>query len=83
MIFEIGISSIPIENFKDQSVLVFDWTSIWDASENLHYPELVGEQLRLQLSFIFPLEHVTELIVLGKLTSSVAFNQIGVVGKII
>ena len=34
-----------------------------DATENCHYPELVGEPLRLELNFTFPLEHVTELIV--------------------
>ena len=33
-----------------------------DATEKCHYPELVEEQLRLELNFTFPLEHVTELI---------------------
>ena len=40
-----GIPSIPIDNFKDHYVLVFDLTSMQDASENFHYPELVGEPL--------------------------------------
>ena len=35
-----------------------------DATEICHYLELVGEPLRLELNFTFPLEHVTELIVL-------------------
>ena len=43
------IPSIPIDNFKDHCVLVFDLTSMQDASENCHYPELVGEPLRLEL----------------------------------
>ena len=60
------IPSIAIDNFKDQCVLVFDLTSTQHATENCHYPELVEEPLRLQLNFTFPLEHVTELIVLGK-----------------
>ena len=36
------------------------------ATENCYYPELVGEPLRLELNFTFPLEHLTELIVLGE-----------------
>ena len=31
-----------------------------DATEICHYPELFGEPLSLELSFTFPLEHVTE-----------------------
>ena len=81
MDFQDDIPSIPIDNFKDHYVLVFDLTSMQDATENCHYPELVGEPLRLQLNFIFPLEHVTELIVLGERMSSVAVDMFGVVGK--
>ena len=52
-----------------------------DATESCHYPELVGEPLRLELNFTFSLEHVTELIVLGERMSSVAVDKFGVVGK--
>ena len=65
MNFQDDIPSIPIDNFKDHYVLVFDLTSMQDAAEIFHYPELVGEPLRLEPNFTFPLEHVTELIVLG------------------
>ena len=75
------IPSIPIDNFKDHYVLVFDLTSMQEATENCHYPEHVGEPLRLELNFTFPLEHVTELIVLGERMSSVAVDKFGVVGK--
>ena len=75
------IPSIPVDNFKDHYVLVFDLTSIQDAIENCHYPELFGEPLRLELNFTFPIEHVTELNVLGERISSVAVNKFGVVGK--
>ena len=61
--FQEDIPSIPIDNFKDRYVLVFDLTSRQDATENCHYPELVGEPLRLDLTFTYPLENVTELIV--------------------
>ena len=80
MNFQDDIPSIPIDNFKDHYVLVFDSTSMQDATENFHYPELVGEPLRLELDFNVPLEHVTELIVLGERMSSVAVDKFGVVG---
>ena len=53
MNFQDDISSIPIHNFNDHYVLVFDLTSKQDATENCHHPELVGEPLRLELNFIF------------------------------
>ena len=63
MNFQNEIPSFPIDNFKNHYVLVFDLTSMQDATEIFHCPELVGEPLRLELNFTFPLEHVTELIV--------------------
>ena len=51
------------------------------ATERCHYPELVGEPLRLELNFTFPLEHVIQLIVLRERMSSVAVDKFGVVGK--
>ena len=62
-------------------MLVFDLTSMQDATEICHYLELVGEPLRLELNFNNPLENVTEPIVLGKRMSSVAVDKFGVVGK--
>ena len=53
------IPLIPIDNFKDHYVLVFNLTSMHDATEKSRYPELVEEPLRLMLSFIFLLQHVT------------------------
>ena len=82
MNFQDDIPSIPIDDFKDHYVLVFDLTSIQDATENCHYPELVREPLRLELNFNNPVEDVTELIVLGERMSSVAVDKFGVVGKI-
>ena len=81
MNFQDDIPSIPIDDFKDHYVLVFDLTSMQDATENCHYPELVGEPLRLELNFTNPLENVTELIVLGERMSSVAVDKFGFVGK--
>ena len=81
MNFRDDILSIPIDDFKDLYVLVFDLTSMQDATENCHYPELVEEPLTMELNFTNPLENVTELIVLGERMSSVAVDKFGVVGK--
>ena len=81
MNFQDDIPSIPYDNFKDHYVLVFDLTSLQDATEICHYPKLFGEPLRLELKFTFPLEHVTELNVSAERMSSVAVDKFGVVGK--
>ena len=60
---------------------MFDLTSMQDATEHFHYPELIGEPLRLELHFISPLENVREVIVLGERMSCVAVDKFGVVGK--
>ena len=83
MKFQDGFNSIPIDDFKDHYVLVFDLTSMQDATENRHYPELFEEPLRLELNFTNPLEKVSELILLGERMSSVAGDKFGVVGKIV
>ena len=81
MNFQEDILSTPLDDFKDHYVLVFDLTSMKDATENCHYPELVGEPMRLELNFTQPLKNVTELIVLGERMSSVAVDKFGVRGK--
>ena len=81
MIFQDDIPSIPIDDFKDHYVLVFELFSMHDATENFHYPELVGEPLRLELILTQPLKNVTELIALGERKSPVAVDKFGVVKK--
>ena len=81
MNFQDDVPSTPIDDFKDHYVLVFDLTSMQDATENCHYPELVGEPLRLELNFTHPLTNVTEIIVLIERMSSVTVDNFGVVGK--
>ena len=41
MNFQDDVLSIPMKNFKDHRVLVFDLTSMQDATEISPYPELV------------------------------------------
>ena len=79
--FQDDIPSIPFDNCEDHYVLMFDLTSMQDATGKCHYSELVGEPLSLELNFTFPLEHVTEIIVLGERRSSIAVDKFGVVGK--
>ena len=47
-----------------------------DATENCHYPEFVGEPLRLELNFTNSPENFTELIVLCERMSSVAVESL-------
>ena len=42
---------------------MFYLTLLQAAADQLHYPELSGESLRLDMFFQFPSEQVTELIV--------------------
>ena len=59
MNYQDDFPSIPVDNFKDHYVIVFDLTSMQDATEDCHYPESIGETLRLALYFSSPLEFVT------------------------
>ena len=38
-----------MDDFPNHYILVFDLTSLQDAAEQLHYPELNGESLRLEM----------------------------------
>ena len=53
--FQDDIPSLPNDNFRGHYVVVFDLTSIQNATENCFSPELVGEPLRLEVDFTFPL----------------------------
>ena len=83
MKFQDDISSFSIDIFKDHHILVFDLTSMQDGTESIFHPKLVGEPLRLELNFNFPLEHVTELIELGERVSSAAVDKLSVAAKYI
>ena len=66
MNFQDDIPSARIDDFKDHFVLVVDLISMQNATENCHYPEFIGQPLRLELNFTHPLENVAELSVLGE-----------------
>ena len=59
MNFNEEILALPNVFFTDHYVLVFDLTSLQDAGENVYYPELSGESLRLEMFFERPLTNVT------------------------
>ena len=42
MSFNEEFPSIPVEDFNDHYILVFDLTSLQDCTEFIHYPELTG-----------------------------------------
>ena len=79
--FQDDIPSIPVGNFKDHYVVVFGLTSMQDATQHCHYPEIIGEPLILVLYFSSPLEKVRGVIVLGERMSFVAVDKFDVVGK--
>ena len=81
MNFGDDLATIPIDNSENHYVLMFDLTPMQDATENSHYPELVGESMTLELNFSFPLEHFSELVVLGERMYRVAVDKFCVVGK--
>ena len=79
--FQHDIPSIPVDNFKEHYIVVFDLTSMQDATEHRHYPKTMGEPLRLELYLSSPLKIVTEVVVLNvclllQSTSSVLCEKI-------
>ena len=81
MNFQDDLPSFPLDNFKDHYGLIFDSPSMQIATEHCHYPELVGEPLRLELMFTFALKHIRDVIVLGERVSSVAVDKFAFTGN--
>ena len=51
MNFNEEIPALPNHQFQNHYILAFDLTSFKDAGENIHYPELSGENIRLEIFF--------------------------------
>ena len=81
MNFNEEIPALPNHQFENHYVLVFDLTSVQDAGENIHYPELSGESIRLEMFFDRSLRNVTEIIFLEERMSTVKIDQFGTVAK--
>ena len=71
-----------MEYFQNHYILIFALTSLQDAAELLHYPEISGESLRLEIIFQFPLEQVTEVIVLRERLSNIQIDKFVTVAKL-
>ena len=81
MQFNEDFPALLMEDFQNHNILVFNLTSLQDAAEQLYYPELSGEILRLEMFFCFLLEQVTEVIVLGERRSKIQIDKFGTVAK--
>ena len=81
MNFNEKIPALPNHQFQNHYILVFDLFSHQDAGENIHYPELSGESIRLEMFFDRSLRNVTEIIVLGERMSTVKIDQFGTNAK--
>ena len=81
MSFNEEIPALPNNLFQNHYLLVFDLTSLQDAGENIHYFELSGESIQLEMFFDRPLRNVTEIIFLGDRMSTVKIDQFGTVVK--
>ena len=51
--FSEDFPALPLEDFQNHYIPVFDLTSLQDAAEQFYYPELSGESLRLEMFFQF------------------------------
>ena len=74
---------LPMKEFQNHFILVFDLISQQDAAEQLQYPERSGESLRLEKFFQIPLEPLTEVIVFGERLTNVQTDKFGRVTKIV
>ena len=81
MHFNKDFPAFPMEVFQKRYFFVFVLNSQQDAAEQLHYPDLGGESLRLEIIFKFPLEQVTKVIVLGEKFSNIQTDKFGTVAK--
>ena len=81
MNFNEKIPALPNHQFQNQYILVSDLTSLQDAGENVHYPELSGESIRLEMFFDRSLRNLTEIIILGERMSTIKIDQYGTVAK--
>lgn len=73
--------SIPVSEFDNHYVLVFDLTSTQEANLQMYYPDVVAASLRLELYFSNAVEDTTEVIVLGERLSTIYIDHTGAVAK--
>ena len=79
--FQDDVSSVPVGNFIDYTVLVLYLTSLKEAIEICCYFILVGQPPRLELNFTFTVGNVLELIVMWEGLYLIAADWFYVVGQ--
>lgn len=68
--------NIPLSDYENHFIMVFDLTSTQEASTEIYYPELVGSNIRIELYFDKATEESVEVLFLGeKLTTILIDNQ--------
>ena len=73
--------TLPFDDYDNHYILVFDLTSLQDAADQIHYPEIIGGSLRLEMYFDESLEKAVEVIVLGERLSTIYIDRAGSVVK--
>ncbi len=72
---------IPLIDFDNHYILVFDLTSTQQADTEIYYPEVIGSGIRIELYFSKAVAAPIELIVLGEKLSTVFIHGDGRVIK--
>ena len=73
--------NIQYKDFKNLFHLFFNLTSTQEANVEMHFPEVVGAGIRLELYFAIKLTNTVELFVSGERISSIAIDKEGSVTK--
>lgn len=72
---------IPLKDYNNHYILVFDLTSTQQADTEVYYPEVIGAGIRLELFFRTALTSPVELIVLGEKLTTIFIEKDGKVTK--
>ena len=79
--FEDDGPNIPLSEYENHFVQVFDLTSTQEANVQMYYPDVVAASLRLELFFQTTLTETIEVIVLGERLSTIYLDKSGTVVK--
>ena len=72
---------IPLSEYGDHFIMVFDLTATQQSDTEIYYPEVVGAGIRLELFFDAALTETVEVILLGEKLSTVFIYNDGKVIK--
>ena len=72
---------IPLEDYDNHFVQVFDLTSTQEANVQIYYPDVVAASLRLELKFTTPITAATEVVIFGERISTIFIDKNGSVVK--